>query len=110
MKMKEEQIRNVAKVFEAFARAIANRENIKIEYLNDEGETTCYTIDLNLNPETINFQISSFGNVKLLNNGIPFFQENIKDIQSVTTFRTTELTFSETESEEESEEGKDYSF
>ena len=31
MRMKEEQIRNVAKVFEAFARAISKRENIKIE-------------------------------------------------------------------------------
>ena len=59
------------------------------------GETTCYIIDLNLNPETINFQTSSFGNVQLLNNGIPFFQENIKDIQSVTTFRTTKLKFRE---------------
>ena len=95
MRLKEEQIRNVARVFEAFARAIAKRENIKIEYLNDEGETTCYTIDLNLNTETIHFQISPFGNVQLLNNGIPFFQENIKDIQSVTTFRETKLKFSE---------------
>ena len=108
--MTDEEINNVSKIFEALTRAKDRKENIKIEYLNDEGETTCYTIDLNLNTETIHFQISPFGNVQLLNNGIPFFQENIKDIQSVTTFRTTELTFSETESEEESEEEKDYSF
>ena len=36
-------------------------------------------------------------------------KENIKDIQRITTFRTTELTFSETENESENEE-KDYSF
>ena len=93
--MTDEEINNVSKIFEALTRAKDRRENIKIEYLNDEGETTCYTIDLNLNPETIHFQISSFGNVQLLNNGIPFFQENIKDIQSVTTFRTTKLKFRE---------------
>ena len=46
MKMKEEQIRNVAKVFEAFARAIAKRENIKIEYLNDEGVIENLTIEI----------------------------------------------------------------
>ena len=38
MRMKEEQIRNVARIFEAFARAIAKRENIKIEYLDGDGE------------------------------------------------------------------------
>ena len=38
MRMKEEQIRNVAKVFEAFARAIAKRENIKIEHLYRDWE------------------------------------------------------------------------
>ena len=104
--MTDEEINNVSKIFEALTRAKDRKENIKIEYLKDEEETTCYTIDLNLNHETIHFQISPFGNVQLLNNGIPFLQENIKGIQSVTTFRTTELTFSETESEEE----KDYSF
>ena len=94
--MTDEEINNISKIFEAFIRAKDRNENLKIEALDDEGGTTCYTIDLNLNPETIDFQISSFGNVQLLDNGIPFFQENIKDIQSVTTFRTTELTFSET--------------
>ena len=46
MRMKEEQIRNVAKIFEAFARAISKRENIKIECLNDEGEITTRTKSL----------------------------------------------------------------
>ena len=38
MRMQEEQIRNVAKIFEAFARAIAKRDNIKIEALDGNGE------------------------------------------------------------------------
>ena len=109
--MTDEEIINVSKIFEALTRAKDRNENIKIEYLNDEGETICYTIDLNLDNSMIHFQISPSGNVQLLNNEIPFFQENIKDIQRITTFRTTELVFSETESEEESEEEeKDYSF
>ena len=45
--MTDEEINNVSKIFEAFTRAKDRKENIKIEYLNDEGETTCYTIDLN---------------------------------------------------------------
>ena len=107
--MTDEEINNVAKIFEALTRAKDRNENIKIEYLNDEGKTTFYTIDLNSDNSMIHFQISPSGNVQLLNNEIPFFQENIKDIQSITTFRTTELTFSETENESENEE-EDYSF
>ena len=76
--MTDEEINNVSKIFEAFTRAKDRKGNLKIEYLNDEGETTCCTIDLNLNPETIDFQISSFGNVQLLDNGIPFFKEKLK--------------------------------
>jgi hypothetical protein len=102
--MTDEEINNVAKIFEALTRAKDRNENIKIEYLNEEGETTFYTIDLNSDIQMIHFQVNKFGNIQLLNNEIPFFQQNIKDIQSITTFRTTELTFSETESEEESEE------
>ena len=109
MTIQQEEIRNVAKIFEAFARAVAKRENIKIEYLNEEGKTTFYTIDLNSDIQMIHFQVSKFGNIQLLNNEIPFLQQNIKDIQSITTFRTTELTFSETENESENEE-EDYSF
>ena len=108
--MTDEEINNVAKIFEALTRAKDRNENIKIEYLNEEGKTTFYTIDLNSDIQMIHFQVSKFGNIQLLNNEIPFLQQNIKDIQSITTFRTTELTFSETESEEESEEEKDYSF
>ena len=80
--MTDEEINNVSKVFEALTRAKDRKENIKIEYLNDEGETTCYTIDLNLNPETIHFQISPFGNVQLLNNGIPFFKKILKTFRA----------------------------
>ena len=109
--MTDEEINNVAKIFEALTRAKDRNENIKIEYLNEEGKTTFYTIDLNSDIQMIHFQVSKFGNIQLLNNRIPipFFQQNIKDIQSITTFRTTELTFSETENESENEE-KDYSF
>ena len=106
--MKEEQIRNVAKVFEAFAIAIANRENIKIEYLNDEGVIENLTIEISRVVPLFALDIYAF--VKITESGAPVFNQNITDIQSVTTFRTTELTFSETESEEESEEEKDYSF
>ena len=38
MTIQQEEIRNVANIFEAFARAVAKRENIKIEYLNEVGE------------------------------------------------------------------------
>ena len=107
--MTDEEINNVAKIFEALTRAKDRNENIKIEYLNEEGKTTFYTIDLNLDIQMIHFQVNKFGNIQLLNSEIPFFQENIKDIQSITTFRTTELTFSETENESENEE-EDYSF
>ena len=35
--MTDEEINNVSKVFEALTRAKGRKENIKIEYLNDEG-------------------------------------------------------------------------
>ena len=94
MKKKEEQIRNVAKVFEAFSRAIANRENIKIEYLNDEGVIENLTIEISRVVPL--FALDIYGFIKITESGVPVFNQNITDIQSVTTFRTTELTFSET--------------
>ena len=36
MTIQQDEIRNVSKIFEAFARAITRNENIKIEYLNDD--------------------------------------------------------------------------
>ena len=105
MRMKEEQIRNVAKVFEAFLRAIAKRENIKIESLDDDGEIYETCIDINKS-NSLKFSFDSLGYIGIGYNGELHFNSNITDIQSVTTFRKTELTFSETESEEE----KDYSF
>ena len=48
--MTDEEINNISKIFEAFIRAKDRKENIKIEALDDEGGTTCYTIDLNLIP------------------------------------------------------------
>ena len=50
MRMKEEQIRNASKIFEAFARAISKRENIKIESLDGEGEIYEIYIEINLIP------------------------------------------------------------
>ena len=109
MRMKEEQIRNVAKVFEAFARAIAKRENIKIESLDDDGEIYETCIDINKS-NSLKFSFDSLGYIDIRYNVDLSFNSHITGIQSVTTFGTTELTFSETESEEESEEEKDYSF
>ena len=109
MRMKEEQIRNIAKVFEAFLRAIAKMENIKIEYLESDGEIYETCIEINKS-NSLKFSLDSLGYIDIGYNGELHFNSNITEIQSVTTFRTTELTFSETESEEESEEEKDYSF
>ena len=60
MRMKEEQIRNVAKIFEAFARAIAKRENIKIETLDDFGEIYEIYIDMNKS-NSLEFSFDSLG-------------------------------------------------
>ena len=92
--MKEEQIRNVAKVFEAFARAIAKRENIKIEYLNDEGVIENLTIEISRVVPL--FALDIYGFIKITESGAPVFNQNVSDIQSVTVFRTTKLKFSET--------------
>ena len=94
MRMKEEQIRNVAKIFEAFARAIAKREDIKIEYLNDEGVIENLTIEISRVVPL--FALDIYGFIKITESGAPVFNQNVSDIQSVTVFRTTKLKFSET--------------
>ena len=94
MRMKEEQIRNVAKIFEAFARAIAKRENIKIESLDGNGEIYDIYIDINKS-NSLKFSFDSLGYIDIRYNGDLRFNSNITDIQSVTTFRTTKLKFRE---------------
>ena len=92
--MQEEQIRNVAKIFEAFARAIAKKENIKIEYMNDEGVIENLTIEISRVVPL--FALDIYGFIKITESGAPVFNQNVSDIQSVTVFRTTKLKFSET--------------
>ena len=94
MRMQEEQIRNVAKIFEAFARAIAKRENIKIESLDGDGEIYGIYIDINKN-NNLRFSFDSLGFVDIKVDGDLFFNTNVNNIQSVTTFRTTKLKFHE---------------
>ena len=91
---KEEQIRNVAKIFEAFARAIAKRENIKIQYLDEDGGEWGISIDINKN-NNLRFSFDSLGYIDIRDNGDLFFNSNVNNIQSVTTFRTTKLKFRE---------------
>jgi hypothetical protein len=97
--MKEEQIRNVAKIFEAFARAVSKKENIKIEALLDgtteDGWFCTTSIDINKS-NNLKFSFDSLGNIDIRENGDLRFNSNITDIQSVTTFRATKLKFSET--------------
>ena len=95
MRMKEEQIRNAAKIFDAFLRAIAKRENIKIEYLESDGEIYETCLDINKS-NSLKFSFDSLGYIDIRYNVDLSFNSNITGIQSVTTFRTTELTFSET--------------
>ena len=94
MTIQQEQIRNVSKIFEAFARAIAKRENIKIEYLNDEGVIENLTIEISRVVPL--FALDIYGSIKITGSGAPVFNQNVSDIQSVTVFRTTKLKFSET--------------
>ena len=94
MRMQEEQIRNVAKIFEAFARAIAKRENIKIEALDGDGEIYEIYIDINKS-NSLKFSFDSLGYIGMRYNGDWRFNSNITDIQSVTTFRATKLKFRE---------------
>ena len=94
MRIKEEQIRNTSKIFEAFARGIAKRENIKIEYLIDEGVIENLTIEISRVVPL--FALDIYGFIKITESGAPVFNQNVSDIQSVTVFRTTKLKFSET--------------
>ena len=94
MRIQDEQIRNVAKIFEAFARAIAKRENIKIESLDGDGEIYEIYIDINKSNNLL-FSFDSVGYIDMRDNGDLRFNLNITDIQSVTTFRTTKLKFRE---------------
>ena len=92
MRMKEEQIRNVAKVFEAFARAIAKRENIKIETLDDFGEIYEIYIDMNKS-NFLEFSFDNLGCIAIRYNG----DLRLTNITTciVTTFRATKLKFRE---------------
>lgn len=94
MRVQEEQIRNVSKIFEAFARAIARNENVKIEFLNDEGVIENLTIEISRVVPL--FALDIYGFIKITESGAPIFNQNVSDIQSVTVFRTTKLKFSET--------------
>ncbi len=94
MRMQEEQIRNVAKIFEAFARAIARKENIKIQYLDEDGGEWGLSIDINKN-NNLRFSFDSLGYIDMRDNGDLFFNSKVNNIQSVTTFRTTKLKFHE---------------
>ena len=94
MRMKEEQIRNASKIFEAFLRAIAKRENIKIESLDGDGEIYETYIEINKS-NSLKFSLDSLGYIDIGYNGELHFNSNITDIQSVTTFRETKLKFRE---------------
>jgi hypothetical protein len=94
MRMQEEQIRNVAKIFEAFTRAIEKRDDIKIEYLDCDGEIHDIYIEINKS-NSIKFSFDSLGYIDISYDEDLRFNSNINDIQSVTTFRTTKLQFRE---------------
>ena len=92
--MKEEQIRNASKIFEAFLRAIAKRENIKIEYLESDGEIYETCLEINKS-NSLKFSFDSLGYIDIRYNVGLRFNSNITEIQSVTTFKTTKLEFRE---------------
>ena len=94
MTIHKDEIRNVAKIFEAFARAIAKRDNIKIEALDGNGEIYEIYIDINKSDHLL-FSFDSLGYIDIRENGDLRFNSNITDIQSVTTFRATRLKFRE---------------
>ena len=93
MTIQQEEIRNVAKIFEAFARAVAKRENIKIDYLNEVGEVENLIIETNKVSPIFSFDHCGFIDIK--QNFVSAFRHDVNDIQSVTTFRTTKLKFHE---------------
>ena len=93
MTVQEEQIKNVANIFEAFARAVVKRENIKIEYLNEVGEVENLIIETNKVSSIFSF--NQRGLIDIRQNFVSIFCHDVNDIQSVTTFRTTKLKFHE---------------
>ena len=93
MTIQKDEIRNVAKIFEAFARAIAKKDDIKIEFLNDEGVIENLTIEISRVVPL--FALDIYGFIKITESGAPIFNQNVSDIQSVTTFRATKLKFRE---------------
>ena len=93
MTIQQEEIRNVANIFEAFARAVAKRENIKIEYLNEVGEVENLIIETNKDSPIFSFD--HCGLIHIKQNFVSTFRHDVNDIQSVTTFRTTKLKFHE---------------
>ena len=93
MREQEEQIRNVANIFEAFARAVVKRENIKIEYLNEVGEVENLIIETNKVSPIFSFDHCGF--IEIKEHFVSAFRHDVNDIQSVTTFRTTKLKFHE---------------
>ena len=95
MTEQEEQISNVANIFEAFARAVAKRENIKIEYLNEEGKITDFTFEINSGTPMFHLAINKNEYIEVIEEGTLIFGVNAYDIQSVTTFRTTKIEFHE---------------
>ena len=94
MTIQQDEIKNVANIFEAFARAVAKRDNIKIEALDGNGEIYEIYIDINKSDHLL-FSFDSLGYIDVRNNGDLRFNSNITDIQSVTTFRATRLKFRE---------------
>ena len=93
MTIQQEQIRNVSKIFEAFARAVAKRESIKIEYLNEVGEVENLIIETNKDSPIFSFD--HCGLIDIKKHFVSTFHHDVNDIQSVTTFRTTKLKFHE---------------
>ena len=92
--MTDEEINNVAKIFEALTRAKDRNENIKIEYLNEVGEVENLIIETNKDSPIFSFD--HCGLIDIKQNFVSAFRHDVNDIQSVTTFRTTKLNFHET--------------
>ena len=93
----DEQVSNVSKIFEAFARALVKKENIKIEYLNEEGKITDFTFEINSGTPMFHLAINKNEYIEVIEEGTLIFGVSAYNIQSITTFRKIELTFSEIE-------------
>jgi hypothetical protein len=91
----DEQVSKVSKIFEAFARALVKKENIKIEYLNEEGKITDFTFEINSGTPMFHLAINKNEYIEVINVGTLIFDVNAYNIQSITTFKTTELKFNE---------------